>query len=194
MKEIEGPRTTQTLVKALQRQHREIDAYFSSLEVEEFLAPQGEHWSPEGHLRHLVKCVRPMARALSLPKASLLLRFGPNLRRAGFGGASRSFEEVRDRYRALLAQGADAGPFSPSERSYEGTPKERREEVLGRWRKVSAALERAMARWGERALDRLRLPHPLLGKLTVREILLWTLYHNHHHVCRVRERIASASS
>ena len=37
-------------------------------------------------------------------------------------------------------------------------------------------------------LDRYRLPHPLIGKLTLRELLLWTLYHNAHHVQRIAER------
>jgi hypothetical protein len=49
------------------------------------------------------------------------------------------------------------------------------------------ALCAAVERWPERALDRYRLPHPLMGKLTVREMLLFTLVHNIHHV-RVAER------
>jgi hypothetical protein len=32
------------------------------------------------------------------------------------------------------------------------------------------------------------MPHPLLGKLTVREMLLFTLYHNLHHVQNVARR------
>lgn len=40
----------------------------------------------------------------------------------------------------------------------------------------------------ESALGRRQLPHPLLGPLTVREMLLFTLYHNRHHVEVVRTR------
>jgi hypothetical protein len=42
-------------------------------------------------------------------------------------------------------------------------------------------------------LDRLRLPHPGLGLLTVREMLLFTLYHNTHHVLGVERRRSSLS-
>ncbi len=42
--------------------------------------------------------------------------------------------------------------------------------------------------WSEAALDRYRLPHPLLGKLTVREMLFFTLYHNAHHLDQVAGR------
>ena len=40
-------------------------------------------------------------------------------------------------------------------------------------------------------LDRYRLPHPLLGKLTVREMLFFTVYHNYHHVRSVADRLAA---
>ena len=43
--------------------------------------------------------------------------------------------------------------------------------------------------WGELALDRYRLPHPLLGRLTVREMLLFTLYHSVHHFNLVSTRV-----
>ena len=49
-------------------------------------------------------------------------------------------------------------------------------------------LHGAITRWGERALDRFRLPHPALGQLTVREMLFFTLYHNLHHVLNVAAR------
>jgi uncharacterized damage-inducible protein DinB len=52
-------------------------------------------------------------------------------------------------------------------------------------------LVRAAGRWSERALDARQLPHPLLGKLTVREMLFFTLYHNRHHVDVVKRRMAS---
>jgi hypothetical protein len=39
-----------------------------------------------------------------------------------------------------------------------------------------------MHTWSEDDLDNHRLPHPLLGKLTVREMLFFTLYHIQHHM------------
>lgn len=52
----------------------------------------------------------------------------------------------------------------------------------------------AIGDWPERALDRYRLPHPLLGKLTVREMAQFTLLHNVHHVAVAeRRRHARAS-
>jgi hypothetical protein len=46
--------------------------------------------------------------------------------------------------------------------------------------------------WREADLDRYLLPHPLLGKLTLREMLHFTLYHNYHHVQSVATRLRGA--
>jgi hypothetical protein len=57
---------------------------------------------------------------------------------------------------------------------------------------TQAAVARALAGWSERALDRLRLPHPGMGPLTVREMAFFTLYHNTHHVFAAERRLAPA--
>jgi len=56
--------------------------------------------------------------------------------------------------------------------------------------RIGDGIAAALDGWSERALDRLRLPHPALGKLTVREIVLFTLYHNIHHATNVARRRA----
>jgi hypothetical protein len=42
-------------------------------------------------------------------------------------------------------------------------------------------LESKISRYPEKKLDSLILPHPLLGKLTLREMLYFTNYHVIHH-------------
>jgi len=49
---------------------------------------------------------------------------------------------------------------------------------------------RAITAWGDDALDRYRLPHPLIGKLTLREMLVFTLFHFDHHRDNVARRLA----
>ena len=57
---------------------------------------------------------------------------------------------------------------------------------------AAAALVTEVERWSERAMDRYRLPHPLLGQLTVREMLFFTLYHNVHHIHVVARRLSAS--
>lgn len=182
MFEIARPESKETLQAELDRLHAEIADYAGSFATAEFLAPQGEAWSPAGHLRHLIRSVRAVARGMGLPKLLLGLRFGVSRR------PSRSFAEVRELYRAALAGGAQAGSFGPSQRTVEMPDEEWRSLIMERWALAGRELGEALGRWSERALDRYRLPHPILGKLTVREMLYFTLYHNAHHARRVAER------
>ncbi|MDH5589386.1 MAG: DinB family protein [Gemmatimonadota bacterium] len=173
--DIHSPTGTGELLAALDTQAAAIADYMAALPLEEFLAPQGEKWSPADHLRHLARSVKGVSGGLAVPKVALALRFGPTLR------GSRPFEEVAAYYREALARGVDAGRFAPSAASPQDATEEWRAGVLRRWRDESDSLVARAGRWGERALDHLRMPHPALGKLTAREMLYFTLYHNAHH-------------
>ncbi len=54
--------------------------------------------------------------------------------------------------------------------------------MLRQWERVSSKLLTNLERWSEQQLDTLRLPHPILGKLTVREMLFFTEFHTRHHL------------
>ena len=148
-----------------------------------FFAAQGDRWSPAEHTRHLEKSARALVPALRLPQLVLLLRFGPSGRR------SSTFADLVERYRGRLAAGGRAGRFAPSPKPIPEDVERGRDEIVARWRTVGDGLRSSISRWSESALDRCRLPHPLLGKLTVREMLLFMLYHDAHHLRLVAGRL-----
>jgi hypothetical protein len=154
--------------------------------VDEFFAPIGEAWSPADNVRHLIKSNRPVARALALPRLALLLRFGFTLR------ASRPYSILRATYHEALASGLRAGSYAPAPLPPDQRSAEERQRILARWAESLSGLGAALQGWSEGSLDRLRLPHPGLGMLTVREMLFFTLYHNTHHVLGVAARTRSA--
>lgn len=182
------PHSAAEIVAAMTRLHRESQDYLAAIPATEFATPQGEKWSPAEHVRHLAKSSYPLVGALGLPKIVLGLRFG----RAGT--PSRSLAVLRDDYRRLLREtGATAGRFAPTPQAAPAdaaSAAARQQEVLGRWRAAVSGLALRIPRWSEAALDRYRLPHPLLGKLTVREMLFFTVYHNAHHLAQIAERRA----
>jgi len=47
--------------------------------------------------------------------------------------------------------------------------------------KEKIKLIKVFQKWTERDLDTFLLPHPLLGRMTIREIVIWTAYHTEHH-------------
>ena len=155
---------------------------WGSFEADEFFTPIGEAWSPADNVRHLIKSNRPVARALGLPRSALLLRFGFTLR------PSRPYSKLRATYHGALASGLRAGDYAPTPLTPAQQSVEQRRQILSRWSESLSSLGAALQGWSEGSLDRLRLPHPGLGMLTVREMLFFTLYHNTHHVLGVAER------
>jgi hypothetical protein len=178
---IESPRTREEILEAFARQEAESLAYWNAFDVGTFFAGIGESWSPAETVRHLVKSIRPVVKALAMPRLVLRLMFGKPRR------ASVTYDALRERYRQLLAEGGKAGRFAPSAQT-EPDLAEWRTSILSNFARVNRELRTAIQRWPEKKLDALQLPHPLLGKLTVREMLFFTLYHQRHHIAVVERR------
>ena len=126
-------------------------------------------WSPAQQAEHLVKSVRPVAMAFAAPKFMLTLIFGKSNR------PSRSYDELVTKYKTKL----EAGGIAPSS-FVPGVPRSPRK-VYGRLERVVTKLSSRINRFSEAELDIMILPHPLLGKLTLREMLYFTAYHADHH-------------
>ena len=151
-----------------------------------FFAPQGDRWSPAEHVRHLTKAAAPLNLGYRLPPALLRLLFGTPR------APSRTFDALRRDYLATLEAGGKAGRFAPSPEGATSDPERRRAEILRRWLSTNESLVKAWGRWRSLELDRARLPHPLLGKLTAREMAAFTVYHSSHHLSLVAGRRQSS--
>jgi hypothetical protein len=173
-----GPELRAAMTHLLAEGHEYLDA----LPLDTFFAPQGDRWSPAEHIRHLRKGTAPVARALRIPAWLLRLRFGRG------PGVSRDFRTLRDTYRGVLARGGQAGRFAPSPEVAPPDPASRRAAIMRAWDTVVGAVNAAGGRWSESSLDQTGLPHPLLGLLTVREMLAFTAYHTSHHLALIASR------
>ena len=183
----ETPQSAESIRNALNRVHAESVQYWGSFTTPSFLAPIGSAWSPADNVRHLTKSIRPLTRGLELPRLIVRLRFG------GTSRPSRSYEQMREDYRHALSGGGQAGRFAPTPLTDVSDSDAERVRIMSAHADSVSALGAALVRWSERDLDRCQLPHPLMGKLTVREMLLFTLYHNQHHVDVVRQRLSDAT-
>lgn len=177
-----GPHRGVELSQALGQHLASGISQLNSLSDAAFFAPQGSAWSPAEHIRHLRKSAAPLVMALGLPRWLLRVRFGVPTR------ASRSYDEMRAVYLEQLSAGATAGRFTPSPEARPGNLLARRQEIISDWARATTGLQNAVAKWPEDALDGHQLPHPVLGLLTVREMLAFTAYHTSHHLRRIAER------
>ncbi len=180
-----APRSREELGRSLNALLAEGTAFLTALPLPGFFAPQGAAWSPAEHVRHLELSSRPLALALKLPRLILRLRFGR------VSGPSRDFAAMREAYLGALSRGATAGRFTPRPEPAPADLADRRAALLTGWAGASVELTGALAGWQDADLDRYQLPHPVMGPLTVREILCFTVYHTSHHLRRVAERAAA---
>jgi hypothetical protein len=181
------PRSGAEIISALERLQSQSERFLGILPTTVFFQPQGEKWSPAVHVRHLRKSTVPLVLAFGVLRP-LLLVFGRS------GRPSGGFAELRDQYRQKLAAGATAGVFAPSKQVLPDDLEAQRSTIMRAWSTTTQALCDRLEDWDEAALDQYGLPHPILRRLTAREMMLFTVYHNAHHLRLVAARIGQPTT
>lgn len=152
--------------------------YINSLSRVEFEAAPPGKWSAGQNLDHLVKAIQPLQLPFRLPKFILKLMFGKANR------PSKTYDELVAKYNRKLAEGGKAsGRFIPPVIAFEN-----KDALIQTYLRQKEKLIRKIRNQNEPDLDKYILPHPLLGKLTLREMLYFTIYHNQHHLQLVQKR------
>jgi hypothetical protein len=170
------PTSRETLLTSLAEVDEQASALWRSFSPEEFFTrPTDGGWSPAQNVAHLRTATVPIVWTLKTPKPILAVLFGKA--RAD----SRSYEVIRDRYQRVLASGKGAGPFTPRKKPMPRDPAQAQAQSLDAWQQLIPRLTAGIATWPEADLNRYRVLHPLIGKLTVLEMLYFTLYHLSRH-------------
>ena len=129
-------------------------------------------WNYEEQVVHLTKSIKPLSLGLKLPVMVFRWKFGKPNRPV------RTFDEVVDKYLTKLPNLVGANPnFAPKKEAPVA-----REVALDKYKEESEKLYKAIETWSEGQLDNYLVPHPLLGKVMVREMLYFTIYHTQHHM------------
>jgi hypothetical protein len=181
-----APNSREEIVHDLLLVHSQTYRLVARFDDRGFFRALGTGWSPAQNVVHLTKSVRPVSNALGLPKLFLRLLFGRSK-----NGSTR-YAALRDRYQGILATGGGAGRFTPRQMPLPSNPGEVRARLVEGLADGVEELARRVGTWSETDLDRYRLPHPLLGKLTVREMLFFTVQHLAHHASKVEARLVTS--
>jgi len=161
--------TKTELIASLKDAKQRVTNWFTEIPTKNFFTRHGEVWSASDNVDHLIKSHTPISKVLKLPKFTLQALFGKPDR------SSRSYEVICQIYRDEIAKGAQAiGRYLPDQQSPAESAEEKKIELLNQWTKASAELISIAGKWNESELDGYFLPHPLIGKLTIREMLYFT--------------------
>jgi hypothetical protein len=166
------------IVEGLTKNIDAFNQYISKLNKQEFEASPAGKWSPGQNLDHLIRSIEPLVLAYSMPKFMLKWKFGKANR------PSKSFEALVEKYKLKLSAGGSASArFQPARIQFDD-----KEKLIEKYYLLKKRLLKKINRWREEDLDNYILPHPLLGKLTLREMLFFTIYHNEHHLVLLKQR------
>jgi hypothetical protein len=172
------------ITQALAEKHQEFCSYILSLSEEEYhFHPEGK-WSAEGHLEHMLLCVKPILMAFSMDKDALAKQFGT------LDGKGRSPQELSSIYRQKVEEGGKAPQRFVSQESTH----EERSMMCEKLNQLVAALCLKLDVYGEEELDHYSIPHPLLGQLSLREMLYNMIGHVQVHQRAIARDLQIAAS
>ena len=160
------------IIAELNSKYKSFADYVAGLSEQDFeFSLNGEKWSAGQQIDHLCRSVAPLNKGLSAPEFALKAMFGKS------DHQSLAYNELVAGYQAELAAGGTAtAQFRP-----EHIPFSKKDDLVTTLRDLVSKLCSKIEKWDENKFDVLVLPHPLIGKLTFREMFYFTIYHADHH-------------
>ncbi|TBV25894.1 DinB family protein [Meridianimaribacter sp. CL38] len=169
----------ESIAELLESNHQILIDVLSSQDDEKWQqGPEGK-WTSGQQALHLLQSIKPLNDALSLPKFIIKYRFGTANR------AVRDYAIVVNRYQERL-QESKGIVYGPSKNMKVPLLKDKNY-ILNRLQVENKKLQYKTRKLSDKHLDTLILPHPLMGKMPLREIIMWTAYHVEHHTKQLQE-------
>lgn len=167
-----GVQTKSEIILAIDQSFSALADWVAAQPDSAFAHGPAGRWNMGQHVKHLIRSVEPVNLGLMLPKWLLGLALGTSNR------PSMSYDALTARYEAALDGGGKAmGRYIPP--AISATQKAA---LLARYRAHGARLSRLVSGLSEADLDHYIAKHPLIGILTLRELLFFTIHHTDHHL------------
>ncbi len=171
------------IYQQLKDQHQEMMSYLHSLDQEQIHQQVDGKWSALQNVDHLLKSVKVVNPAVRKPSILLRSAFGKPNREA------RTYEALVQRYQEKLKDGKAQ---SPKEYQAADSKDMDAQSILQDYDNEMQTFLKFVAKVKERKLDRTLLPHPLLGRLLMREVLYFMHYHTDHHLAAIKKSVVQA--
>lgn len=168
--------TKKEVVDIVLEKHQTLFDWLNNHPDEQWVTgPEGK-WNTGEHIVHLIQSETALNKALMLPKFYLKYKFGTNNRE------NRSYDQIVKKYQDKLA--ANPGVVAGISKKMPPITLSNKSTYVAELKKQKQKLVKRFQKWNEKDLDIYLLPHPLLGRMTIREIIIWTAYHTEHH-CKI---------
>jgi len=166
--------TKTEIITAAEKSFTQFSDACKSMDEVLFFKRPNEKWSAAENMQHLIISTNMTTLAYRLPKFIVRLVGGKPNRTPG------SYDELKDKYYKKLADGAKAsGRFVPRPVEI----KYGKQKLMDNWRNATTGFMLALSKnRTEQDLDNYLAKHPLLGRITLRELCYFTIFHTEHHL------------
>ncbi len=159
------------LIAEFDSAHTSFLNYIASLNESDFIESPDGKWSAGQQLMHIYLSIKPLEQVFVIPGFILKILFGKSKK----GG--RSYDEIVADYTKILQQGGKASSkYIPKKIVFD-----QKEKTISLLKKTVAVLIDKIGETKHKDLEEILLPHPLMGKLTLQEMLFFSIYHVQHH-------------
>ena len=174
----------QTIIDLLNCEYISFIDYIKELTDDEYSFSKNDKWTAGQQLEHIILCTKPLVQIYSLDKLMIEQYFGQANK------VGRDYNSLLMEYKVKLKEGGKA--------SEQYIPKNgmlnRKETLIDKLTKLINDFSSKIKAFNEQELDSLLIPHPLFGKLTLREMLYNTIYHVEHHKEQVKQNLKSMNN
>lgn len=172
----------QEIIDLLTKNYSLFVTYINELTSKEFEFAYQEKWTAGQQLAHIVLCVKPLLKVYGMDKAMIAQNFGLSNRQSVTDIA------LLDSYNEKLN-----GTYKTADRYIpEPVLINQRQDLTENLTKLIQSLCVNIASFTETELDSLLIPHPLLGNLTLREMLYNAIHHVEHHQEATKNNLKNA--
>jgi len=159
------------IIKSLEENVNQFNEFVKILNKDEFEINLNNKWSAGQDLVHLIKVLKIVNIGFTLPKPILRIIYGTHKNN------NRSFEQLQQMYKCALEGGAKAPSiYIPKPVVYID-----KDNLIQKHVSLNKSFIDKLNNHTQYELDSYRLPHPILGKVSLGELAIFTSFHTSHH-------------
>jgi hypothetical protein len=162
------------LLETLTERQAALVAHAAQLPEAFFLSGSSEKWGPAHHLLHLVITYDRIGYACTIPE-----------KLPDYNAPARRYAAVQALYQASLAA-VPPGALTNTPLTPQLETSATQDAVLEQYRQAGQRFLERIQTWADPDLDVKGMKHPLMGIVSVREMLMFCAYHDTHHLEGIR--------
>ena len=171
--------TKQEIITASENVFKQFSETCDAINDTGLFSRSDNKWSVAENIQHLIISTNTTALAYYLPKFLVKWIGGTPNRKSG------SFDELKEKYYKKLSEGGRAsGRFVPKPIEI----KYGKQKLMSNWNKATLKYISALTnKRTDNDLDNYLARHPLLGRITLRELCYFTIFHTEHHLSSIQK-------